>query len=53
MRADLPQGHVALLLTDIEGSTRLLHQLGAQGYAQAQAEHRDVLRQAISTSQRR
>lgn len=47
MRADLPQGHVALLLTDIEGSTRLLHQLGAQGYAKAQAEHRDVLRQSL------
>jgi predicted ATPase/class 3 adenylate cyclase len=49
MRLDLPSGHVALLMTDIEGSTRLLHKLGAEGYARAQAEHRDVLRQAFTT----
>ena len=47
MREDLPQGRVALLLTDIEGSTRLLHSLGAEGYALAQREHRDVLRAAF------
>lgn len=47
MRTDLPSGHVALLMTDIEGSTRLLHKLGAEGYARAQAEHRDVLREAF------
>ncbi len=35
-------------MTDIEGSTRLLHRLGAEGYARAQAEHRDVLRDAFS-----
>ena len=48
MRDDLPVGHVALLMTDIEGSTRLLHKLGAEGYARAQAEHRDVLRAAFT-----
>ncbi len=48
MRDDLPAGHVALLMTDIEGSTRLLHKLGAEGYARAQAEHRDVLREAFT-----
>lgn len=48
MRSDLPSGHVALLMTDIEGSTRLLHKLGAEGYARAQAEHRDVLREAFT-----
>lgn len=48
MRQDLPTGHIALLMTDIEGSTRLLHQLGAEGYARAQAEHREVLRRAFS-----
>ena len=47
MRSDLPIGHVALLLTDIEGSTRLLHRLGAEGYGRAQAEHRDLLRAAF------
>ncbi len=47
MRPELPSGHVALLMTDIEGSTRLLHKLGAEGYARAQAEHRDALREAF------
>lgn len=47
MRDDLPKGHVALLLTDIEGSTRLLHRLGAEGYGRAQAEHRQQLRAAF------
>ena len=44
MRADLPTGTVTFLFTDIEGSTRLLHELGAEGYAEALAEHRRVCR---------
>ena len=48
MRDDLPQGRITLLLTDIEGSTRMLQQLGAEGYARAQAEHRDLLRKAFT-----
>lgn len=48
MRDDLPEGAVTLLLTDIEGSTRLLHRLGAQGYAKLQGEHRDLLRAAFN-----
>ena len=48
MRHDLPQGTVTFLFTDIEGSTRLLHELGADGYAAALAEHRRVLRQAFA-----
>ena len=51
MRTDLPSGNVTLLLTDIEGSTRLLHDLGAEGYATAQAEHRDVLREAFRANE--
>jgi len=47
MRA-LPAGTVTFLFTDIEGSTRLLHELGPEGYAQALAEHRRVLRQAFT-----
>jgi len=43
---DLPTGTVTLLFTDIEGSTQLLHRLGA-GYAEVLAEHRRVLRGAI------
>jgi predicted ATPase/class 3 adenylate cyclase len=46
MRADLPSGTVTLLFTDIEGSTKLLHQLGAEAYAGALAEHRRLLREA-------
>jgi predicted ATPase len=40
---DLPTGTVTFLFTDIEGSTKLLHELG-DGYAAALAEHRRVLR---------
>ena len=29
VRSDLPTGTVAFLFTDVEGSTKLLHQLGA------------------------
>jgi len=46
MRDDLPQGTVTFLFTDIEGSTRLLHSLGAEVYANALAEHRRVIREA-------
>jgi predicted ATPase/class 3 adenylate cyclase len=43
----LPTGTVTLLFTDVEGSTRLLHALGAGGYAEALAEHRRILRAAF------
>jgi len=46
---DLPSGTVTFLFTDIEGSTRLLHDLGAEGYEQALAEHRRLLRAAFVT----
>ncbi|HET7856728.1 MAG TPA: tetratricopeptide repeat protein [Gaiellaceae bacterium] len=42
---DLPSGTVTFLFTDIEGSTRLLSELG-DGYADALAEHRRVVREA-------
>ena len=45
---ELPSGTVTFLFTDVEGSTRLLHQLGADGYAEALAEHRRVLREAFT-----
>jgi len=44
VRGDLPSGTVTFLFTDIEGSTRLLHALGPDAYADALAEHRRVLR---------
>ena len=46
MRADLPTGTVTFLFTDIEGSTRLLQELGAEDYANALAGHRRILRGA-------
>jgi len=41
----LPQGTVTFLFTDIEGSTRLLHELGPSQYADALAEHRRIVRE--------
>jgi predicted ATPase len=46
MRGDLPTGTVTFLFTDVEGSTRLLHELGAERYAEALAQHRQVVREA-------
>jgi predicted ATPase len=47
MRRDLPSGTVTFLFTDIEGSTKLLHELGPDGYAQALVEHRRIVREAF------
>jgi class 3 adenylate cyclase len=48
VRADLPTGTVTFLFTDIEGSTSLLHDLGAERYAEELAEHRRLLRAAFA-----
>jgi predicted ATPase len=48
MRSDLPSGTVTFLFTDIEGSTRLLHELGAEDYAKALDEQRRVIREACA-----
>src|ERR671923_649592 len=47
MVSDLPTGVVTLLFTDVEGSTRLLHELG-DGYGEALHEHRRRLRAAFA-----
>jgi len=44
---NLPAGTVTLLFTDIEGSTRLLHELGEERYAAELAQHRRALREAF------
>jgi predicted ATPase len=43
--ADLPVGTVTFLFTDVEGSTRLLAELGDAGYSEALAEHRKLIRE--------
>jgi predicted ATPase/class 3 adenylate cyclase len=48
VRGDLPSGTVTFLFTDIEGSTKLLRELGSEAYAEALAEHRLVLREAFA-----
>jgi predicted ATPase/class 3 adenylate cyclase len=45
---DLPTGTVTFLFTDVEGSTRLLHALGSDAYAEALGEHRRILREAFT-----
>ena len=45
--AELPTGTVTFLFTDIEGSTRLLHQLGDR-FTSALGEHADILSRAIT-----
>jgi Adenylate and Guanylate cyclase catalytic domain len=48
VRRDLPRGTVTFLFTDVEGSTRLLHELGAEAYAEALADHRRVIRDSCA-----
>ena len=48
MRTDLPTGTVTFLFSDIEGSTRLLHDLGPEGYAAVLAEHRGRMREVFA-----
>jgi predicted ATPase/class 3 adenylate cyclase len=43
----LPAGTITLLFSDIEGSTRLLEQLG-EGYAEVLDEHRRIVRRAVA-----
>jgi predicted ATPase len=45
VQSELPTGTVTFLFTDIEGSTRLVRELG-DGYAKVLAEHHRVLREA-------
>ena len=47
VRRDLPSGTVTFLFTDVEGSTKLLNELG-DAYADVLGEHRRVLRDALA-----
>jgi predicted ATPase len=42
----LPSGTVTFVFTDVEGSTRLLHEVGEGGYAELLREHRQAVRAA-------
>lgn len=46
---ELPAGTVTFVFTDIEGSTKLLDELGSERYAEALAEHRRVVRGALAS----
>ncbi|HET8652564.1 MAG TPA: adenylate/guanylate cyclase domain-containing protein [Gaiellaceae bacterium] len=48
MRLDLPTGKVTFLFTDVEGSTKLLHEVGPERYAEALADHRRIVREAFA-----
>ncbi len=48
MSADLPTGTVTFLFTDVEGSTRLLEDLGAEAYAVELVRHREIVRAALA-----
>ena len=44
----LPTGTVTFLFTDVEGSTRLLEELGAEDYAVELGRHREIVRGALA-----
>jgi predicted ATPase/class 3 adenylate cyclase len=46
VREDLPTGTVTFLFTDVEGSTRLLEEIGDEAYEQALSVHRRIVRAA-------
>ena len=48
MRPGLPSGRVTFLFTDVEDSTKLLHELGPERYAEALADHRRIVREAFA-----
>jgi class 3 adenylate cyclase len=47
-RKELPTDTVTLLFSDVEGSTTLLRELGAEAYAEVLAEHRRIVRAACA-----
>jgi DNA-binding NarL/FixJ family response regulator/class 3 adenylate cyclase len=47
--SDLPHGTVTLLFTDVEGSTKLVHELG-DAYAGVLADHRRLVREAVAAT---
>ena len=50
-RSGLPSGTVTFLFTDIEGSTRLVAELGSERYAEELMKHRALIRDVIAVNQ--
>jgi predicted ATPase/class 3 adenylate cyclase len=48
MRSELPTGTVTFVFTDVEGSTKLLHELGDVAYAEELSRHRQIVRGAFA-----
>ena len=48
MSGELPTGTVTFFFTDVEGSTRLLEDLGASGYAVELRRHREIVRSKLA-----
>lgn len=44
----LPCGTVTFLFTDIEGSTKLLHEIGDEAYSQVLSEHHRLCREGLA-----
>src|SRR5919197_3075202 len=47
--SDLPQGTVTLLFTDVEGSTKLVHELG-DAYGAVLNDHRRIVRESVAAA---
>jgi predicted ATPase/class 3 adenylate cyclase len=50
MPRDLPTGTVTFLFSDVQGSTKLLHELGPEPYGRLLIEHRTVMRAAFAAN---
>jgi len=50
MPRDLPTGTVTFLFSDVQGSTKLLHELGPEPYGRLLMQHRTVMRAAFAAN---
>ncbi|HEV8670863.1 MAG TPA: adenylate/guanylate cyclase domain-containing protein [Candidatus Limnocylindria bacterium] len=50
MPRDLPTGTVTFLFSDVQGSTKLLHELGPEAYGRLLMQHRTVMRAAFAAN---
>jgi predicted ATPase len=48
VQRDLPSGTVTFLFTDVEGSTKLLEEIGDEAYDEALTKHRQIVREACA-----